>query len=169
MPFAPAILDESYSKYFNCHNPSYYMQKAVRVKDKVLKSIPSAVHVDKTSRVQFVDKKISPKFWRIINEFYKISGMPIVLNTSFNRHGISTICSPRQAIEHLLEGSIDILYLEKFKISFSKNRKFKKDNEKIEKEKKLLKKNNINWLKKNKILMKKKSIVQYKKFLQNLS
>ena len=169
MPFAPAILDKCYSKYFNCQNPSYYMQKAVRIKDKVLKSIPSAVHVDKTSRVQFVDKKISPKFWRIINEFYKISGMPVVLNTSFNRHGISTICSPRQAIEHLLEGSIDILYLEKYKISFSENRKFKKYNEKIEREKKLLKKNNINWLKKNKILMKKKLITQYKRFLQNLS
>ena len=131
MPFAPAILDKNYKDYFDCENPSYYMQKAVKVKNNVLKYIPSAVHVDKTSRVQFVDKKISPKFWNIINEFYKISGLPVLLNTSFNRHGITTICSPRQGIEHLLEGSIDILYLEKFKISFSNNRKYKADNQKI--------------------------------------
>jgi predicted NodU family carbamoyl transferase len=144
------------------------MQKAVKVKDDVSKYIPSAVHVDKTSRVQFVDKKISPKFWNIINEFYKISGLPVILNTSFNRHGISTICSPRQAIEHLLEGSIDILYLEKYKVSFLNNRKYKIDNEKIIKDEKLLKQNNIDWLKKNKILMNKKSIYKYKAFLKKL-
>ena len=168
MPFAPAILDKNYKRYFDCKNPSYYMQKAVKVKDDVLKYIPSAVHVDKTSRVQFVDKKISPKFWNIINEFNKISGLPLLLNTSFNRHGISTICSPRQAIEHLLEGSIDILYLEKFKISFSNNRKYKADNQKIINEEKLLKQNNINWLKKNKNLLNKKSINKYKKFMKKL-
>ena len=126
MPFAPAILDKYYKKYFDCKNPSYYMQKAVKIKTNLSKFIPSAVHVDQTCRVQYVEKNISPKFWKIINEFYKITKLPIILNTSFNRHGISTICSPRQAIEHLLEGSIDILYLEKYKISFLKNRRFKK-------------------------------------------
>ena len=166
MPFAPAVLDKSYKSYFNYNYPSYYMQKAVKINDVVSKYIPSAVHVDKTSRVQFVDKKISPKFWNIINEFYKITGLPIVLNTSFNRHGISTICSPRQAVEHLLEGSIDILYLEKYKVSFLNNRKYKIDNEKIIEESKLLKKNNIDWLKKNKKLMNKKSIRKYKIFLK---
>ena len=46
----------------------------------------------------------------------------MVLNTSFNRHGISTICSPRQALEHLLEGCMDVLYIDKYKLSFDKNR-----------------------------------------------
>ena len=92
------------------------MQKAEKIEHKFKKVTPSAVHVNNTCRVQFVDKKIFPFFWKIIMEFYKKTGIPMILNTSFNRHGISTICSPRQAIEHLLEGNIDILYLENYKI-----------------------------------------------------
>jgi len=118
--------------------------------------------------VQNVDKNISPKFWKIINEFYKLTNLPMVLNTSFNRHGISTICSPRQALEHLLEGCVDILYLENFKIFFKKNRIEKRQTFKLEKDRILLKKQNIIWLKKNKKMMKKNSINKYLQFLKNI-
>ena len=91
----------------------------------------------------------------------------MVLNTSFNRHGISTICSPRQALEHLLEGCMDVLYIDKFKISFSKNRIVKSLKNNFESEKKLLKKNNNLWLKKNKDLMSKSALINYKKMLND--
>ena len=122
MPFAPAVLDKNYKDYFSDNNPSLYMQKASKVKNKHKKIIPSAIHVDGTCRVQYVDKKIFPNFWKIIYEFKKITNLPILLNTSFNRHGISTISTPRHAIEHLLEGNIDVLYISKFRIKFSDNR-----------------------------------------------
>ena len=166
MPFAPAILDNKYYDYFEALNPSLYMQKAEKIKSYHSKNIPSAVHKDNTCRIQYVDKKISSKFWNIINEFYKITNLPMLLNTSFNRHGISTICSPRQAVEHLLEGCIDILYIGKYKISFSKNREYKKNNTKLINDKKMIKKNNISWLKKHRRLMQKSAIKKYLSFLK---
>ena len=85
-------------------------------------------------------KRFHQSFWKIIEEFYKISNLPILLNTSFNRHGISTICSPRQTIEHLLEGCMDILYIENYKVEFDKNRKVKKKTIKFFDEKEVKKK-----------------------------
>ena len=126
MPFAPAILDKYFSKFFNTNSPSLYMQKAEKINNYMKEKIPSAVHDDGTCRAQYVLKKFSKTFWNIINEFRKISGIPAVLNTSFNRHGISTIATPRQAIEHLLEGCLDVLYFDNIKISLVDNRKIKK-------------------------------------------
>ena len=166
MPFAPAILDKDYKDFFDDEYPSLYMQKAIRVKEKFKKLIPSAVHVDGTCRVQYVDKKIFSNFWKIISEFKKITNLPMVLNTSFNRHGISTLSSPRQAIEHLLEGNIDILYLSKFKIKFTKNRIEKRKNFVYQIEKNLLAKQNLLWLQKNKHLMSDKSIRKFRGFLK---
>ena len=91
----------------------------------------------------------------------------MVLNTSFNRHGISTICSPRQALEHLLEGCMDVLYIDKFKISFNKNRIIKNIKNNFDSEKKLLKANNNLWLKKNKNLLTRTALKNYKKMLNN--
>ena len=68
--------------------------------------------MDGTSRVQCVEKKLNKNYWNLINEFFKITSVPMLLNTSFNRHGIATISTPRQAIEHLHERCIDKLYLE---------------------------------------------------------
>ena len=167
MPFAPAVLDKNYKDFFNSNNPSLYMQKAEKINKFYRSFIPSAVHLDGTARVQYVNRKFSPKFWKIINEFYKITKLPMVLNTSFNRHGISTICSPRQALEHLLEGCMDVLYIDKFKISFNKNRIIKNIKSNFDSEKKLLKANNNLWLKKNKNLLTRTALKNYKKMLNN--
>ena len=91
--------------------------KALRVLKDKKKFIPSAVHIDDTCRVQYVSKDKYPNFWKIINEFYKLTKIPLILNTSFNRHGISTISTPRQAIEHLMEGCIEIFILMNLKLS----------------------------------------------------
>ena len=112
MPFAPAILREELSSYTDYENVcSEYMQTAVPMKSTAFDSMPCAVHVDGTSRVQCVDSNLNPWFYDLIKIFGDRTGIYSLLNTSFNRHGISTISSPRQAIEHLLAGCIDELVI----------------------------------------------------------
>ena len=149
MPFAPSVLIEKFDKWFYGQK-SYYMQISNKVNEKIQYKIPSAVHVDGTSRVQCVEKKLNKNYWNLINEFFKITSVPMLLNTSFNRHGIATISTPRQAIEHLLEGCMDILYLEGYEIKYENNRKSLKKLFRSENENKLLKKLNKNWIDKNK-------------------
>lgn len=80
-PFAPAVLEEHYKEYFDTRLPSPYMSRICKVKsDKV----PGITHVDGTARIQTVNKEFNEKFYNVINEFYKITGIPMLLNTSFN-------------------------------------------------------------------------------------
>ena len=163
MPFAPSIIEEKFKDWFGSQKPSYYMQVALNVKIKFKKLIPSAVHINNTCRTQLVSKNTNPVFWSIINNFYKKTNIPILLNTSFNRHGISTISSPRQAIEHLLNGSMDVLYLENYMISLDKNRNsFTNIKSTIKSEKILLKEQSKKWLKQSKKFMNINSIKKYK-------
>lgn len=168
MPFAPAIIDSDFDTWFPDQTKNYYMQVTSSIKNKELsKRIPSAVHVDGTSRTQYVSKKINKDFWNIIYNFKKITKYPIVLNTSFNRHGISTISNPRQAIEHLLEGCIDLLYINGIKIE--SNRKVgKSKNIKTDymTELKLLKQENLKWLKKNRSLLNKNDSKKFNFFIK---
>ena len=122
MPYAPSLLEEYMSEWVEFPHYSPYMQIAFNIKKGKEKLIPAAVHVDGSTRVHVVRKEINKKYWLLIDNFRKITGLPIVLNTSFNRHGISTISTPRQAIEHLLEGCMDYLVMEDYLIEFSKNR-----------------------------------------------
>ena len=168
MPFAPAVIDNKFKKYFKTKIPSMYMQKAEDLNKKFRKLIPSAVHVNNTCRAQFVDRKVFPFFWRILKEFYKKTSIPIVLNTSFNRHGISTICTPRQAVEHLLEGNIDILYLHRYKIEFQKNRRYKAEKNKFLSDQDELFIECKKWLKINKFKMSSKSIKKFNNYLKKL-
>ena len=167
MPFAPAILDKDFDSWFPNQHKNYYMQVTNDIKNKVLaKKIPSAVHVDGSSRCQYVDKNVNPNFWKIINQFKKITKVPIVLNTSFNRHGISTISNPRQAIEHLLEGSLDVLYINGLKVKSSK-KNLKIIQKKLDSsEYKLLKKENLSWIKKNKHKLSQKDLNSLKIFIK---
>ena len=80
-PFAPAVLEEHYKEYFDTRLPSPFMSRICKVKtDKV----PGITHVDNTARIQTVTKEFNEKFYNLINEFYKITGIPMLLNTSFN-------------------------------------------------------------------------------------
>lgn len=106
-PFAPAVLEEHYKEYFDTRLPSPYMSRICKVKsDKV----PGITHVDNTARIQTVNKKFNEKFYNIINEFYKITGIPMLLNTSFNcREPI--VESPKQAINTFKRTELDILVI----------------------------------------------------------
>lgn len=119
MPFAPAILQEK-SDEFLLHNwQSPFMIIADRIKPTKTKLIPAAIHIDKTVRPQIVNKKVLPLYHQLIKEFYKLTGIPIILNTSFNRHGLPIVHSPKEAIEHLLWGAVDELVIGNYLIKRS--------------------------------------------------
>jgi len=122
MPYAPSILEEDYLDWVDQEHYSPYMQVAFDMSSENAAKVPSAVHVDGTTRVHVVRKSENPMYWNLINEFKQITGIPVLLNTSFNRHGIATISTPRQAVEHLLEGCMDYLALGDNLISFNENR-----------------------------------------------
>ena len=113
MPYAPSILSEKMSTFFKKFEDSPYMSFALKV-ERNHKKIPAGIHVDGTSRPQAVFKSINKRFHTMISHFYKLTNTPAVLNTSFNRHGIATIVTPRNAVEHLLNECIDILAIEDF-------------------------------------------------------
>jgi hypothetical protein len=114
MPFAPAILDGHEADYLEHYTHSPYMTVAFLAKEKAMRDMPAGVHVDRTCRLNCVAQSTNPRFYRLIEEFRRLTGVPGVLNTSFNRHGIPTIASPRQAFEHLMAGSIDVLAIEDY-------------------------------------------------------
>jgi hypothetical protein len=117
MPYAPAILEEHGNEFFEGFVPAPYMNMAFRVRPGKAHLIPAAIHVDGTCRAQSVNEKQNPLFHRLISQFAKLTGVPMVLNTSFNRHGVPIVATPRQAIEHLLEGSVDLLAIEGYLVS----------------------------------------------------
>jgi len=116
MPYAPSILEEDAKKFVNNYFFSPYMTFAFDIKEDKRKLIPSAVHIDGTVRPNIVNKKLQKKYYLLIKEFKKITGISCILNTSFNKHGVPIVATPRDAIMHLLEGMIDVLYIENFKI-----------------------------------------------------
>jgi len=116
MPFAPAILEGYESDYLEHYTHSPYMTMAFRATEKAMREIPAGIHADQTCRPNCVSRSTNPKFYRLIEEFRLLTGIPAVLNTSFNRHGIPTVASPRQAFEHLMAGAVDVLAIEDYVI-----------------------------------------------------
>lgn len=113
-PFAPVILEEFEMEYFKLKQHSPYMLLAPEVMPEYETLIPSVVHVDKTARVQSVNADNNPFIYNILQEFYKLSGVPVILNTSFNDNGEPIVESPDDAINTFLLTQIDILVLENF-------------------------------------------------------
>lgn len=154
MPFAPSMHDIFAKKITDSNFFSGYMQIAFNIKKKFSSNIKAAVHNDNTSRIHMVKKAHNAKYWKLLNEIKKIIGMPVVLNTSFNRHGIATISSPRQAIDHAMEGCMDYLAIDNFLVKVKENRKFKKLIIKTFSEKQSLindETNRLHYLKKNNV------------------
>ena len=87
------------------------MEKAVLVRNKWRKKIPAVTHVDGTARVQTVNKNANPKFYDLISAFYKITDVPILLNTSFNLNGEPIVMSPTDAIRTFYTCGLDILVI----------------------------------------------------------
>ena len=113
-PFAPSVLEEHYKEWFDTPEPSPYMSRIVKLQDfDYVSRVPGITHVDETARIQTVNKKQNEKYYNLINEFYKITGVPMLLNTSFNcREPI--VETPRDAINTFNNTELDILVINEY-------------------------------------------------------
>ena len=133
-PFAPSILREDVSDWFDLDSDSPYMLLVADVKkDKQIKmtendeslfgieklnvkrsSIPAITHVDYSARIQTVHEETNPKYYRLIKEFKKITNCPVLVNTSFNVRGEPIVCSVEDAFNCFMGTNLDILVIEDF-------------------------------------------------------
>ncbi len=113
-PFAPAILKEHCSNYFDIEQESPHMLIAVDAKKENKDKIAATVHIDGSSRVQTVGRDNNLRFWKLLNAFYDKTGVPVLLNTSFNVKGQPVVNSPREAVDTLLSTNIDCLVIGDF-------------------------------------------------------
>lgn len=116
-PFAPAVLKEKTKDFFDCSSEAPYMIVNYSVHQDKMSIIPAVTHIDNSSRIQTVSKEDNPVFYQLIEEFGKLTGVPIVLNTSFNLRGYPIVNTPREAVETFCTGGIDFLLLERFILS----------------------------------------------------
>ena len=113
-PFAPSIMEEYVSEYFHVPKKDtdvYFMEKVYKFKSEKIDLIPAVVHYDNSGRLQSVDKKNSPLYYSLINNFYKITKVPIVVNTSFNLNGEPNVETPTDAIKTFMTSGLDILVM----------------------------------------------------------
>ena len=108
-PFAPSILEEFSSEYFELDIPSPYMLMVVPVKKP--KDIPAVTHVDGTGRLQTVSKESNSLYYNLINEFYKITGVPVIINTSMNVMGEPIVNTPEQAYSMIVKTDMDCIVM----------------------------------------------------------
>lgn len=109
-PFAPSILTEHVGDYFEQTHPAPTMLMVYQVKPEKRSTIPAVTHVDGSGRLQTVSREMNPRYYQLIEDFYKITGVPIVLNTSFNENE-PIVCTPRDAIDCFLKTRMDVLYI----------------------------------------------------------
>lgn len=113
MPFAPAVLASEADKLFHntagCEKTSEFMTVTFDCTDFMADNCPAAVHIDRTARPQFVSEKTNPGFHRILQAYHQRTGIPSVINTSFNMHEEPIVCSPDDAVRAFLLGNIDYL------------------------------------------------------------
>lgn len=110
-PFAPAILHEHGPEYFEDYQESPYMERALRFRLEVREQVPAVVHVDGTGRLQSVKSEDNPRFHRLITEFHRLTGVPLLLNTSFNVMGKPMVHSVEDAVAVFLTSGVDALVI----------------------------------------------------------
>jgi carbamoyltransferase len=116
-PFAPSVLAEKAHLYFQDFKPSPYMILSFWADKDRARKIPAVVHVDGSCRVQSVERETNPRYYELIQEFEKLTGVPIVMNTSFNLKGDPIVCSPRDAIQTFYTSGLDDLVMGDFLVS----------------------------------------------------
>jgi carbamoyltransferase len=109
-PFAPAVLEERAADYFDWAGPSPFMLFTIPVVPQVKGLIPAVTHVDGSARVQTVDRTSNPKFRMLLEAFERKTGVPILLNTSFNVNE-PMVCTPDEAIRCFLRTAVDWLVM----------------------------------------------------------
>ena len=109
-PFAPSIHLEAVGEYFEIGYPDPFMLKVYPIKLDKQSVIPAVTHVDGSGRLQTVRKEDNPRYWQLIDEFRQITGVPVVLNTSFNENE-PIVCKPVEALDCFLRTKMDILVM----------------------------------------------------------
>ncbi len=115
-PFAPAVLEEEAEVYFDMTGlkSSPYMLFTVPVLKGASNELPAVTHVDGTARVQTVSREANPLFWRLISAFKDLTGLPVVLNTSFNVRNEPIVCTPEDAVRCFVSTDIDSMTIGPF-------------------------------------------------------
>ncbi len=116
-PFAPSVLAEAASQVFEFDAPSPYMSFVAPVRVEWRARVPGIVHIDGTARIQTVDARHEPLYYRLIEAFHQHTGIPLVLNTSFNLRGMPIVESPYDALRCFLFTEMDRLYLGRFRLT----------------------------------------------------
>lgn len=110
-PYAPAVLEERANEFFEMRCKSPFMLLAPKIKAEKKGLIPGVTHVDGTARVQTVGKDTNQRLWQLIKEFENITGIPMIINTSFNLRGEPIVCTPEDAINSFKKSEMDCLVL----------------------------------------------------------
>ena len=126
MPFAPVIMEEHFQNYFQISptqslQPYYYMTMTCNVMNQVKQLIPAVVHVDGTARPQIVNRTNNYYLYNIIDQFYKLTGIPLLVNTSLNVHEEPINCSVNDTVKILKSGKVDVVYFGHTRIELKKS------------------------------------------------
>jgi len=113
-PFAPSIKKEAADEYLESAIDSAFMILTAQVRPEKRSIIPSVTHVDGSARPQTVEKEINPLYWRLIDEFGKHTGVPVIMNTSFNLRGEAIVHTPTDAIRTFFSSGMDALVIGSF-------------------------------------------------------
>ena len=114
-PFAPSVLEEHAADYFELDIPSPYMLMVTKIKQP--DKIPAVTHVDGTGRLQTVSKQSNPLYYDLINEFYKKTGIPVIINTSMNVMGEPIVNTPEQAYNMIKKTDMDYIVMGSYLVS----------------------------------------------------
>jgi carbamoyltransferase len=137
-PFAPVVCDDDALKYFECDvpipEPTDFMLMVYPVRKEWQDKIPSVTHVDGSGRLQTIRRFQNPLYHDLIKEFGKLSGVPILINTSFNIRGEPIVCTHQDAYKCMMGTGIDVLVMDKFLIRRDDNPKDMWDSEKYAKD-----------------------------------
>lgn len=109
-PFAPSILEERVADYFEQTHPAPTMLMVYQVREEKRAEVPAITHVDGSGRLQTVSREVNQRYYQLIADFHELTGVPVVLNTSFNENE-PIVCTPRHAIDCFLKTRMDVLYL----------------------------------------------------------
>jgi len=112
-PFAPSILREEVAEWFETDDDVPFMMEVFQIRPKYREMIPAVTHVDGTGRLQTVHKETNPRYHRLIEHFRELTGIPVVLNTSFNENE-PVVCYPEEALDCFLRTNMDVLVLGNF-------------------------------------------------------
>jgi carbamoyltransferase len=115
-PFAPSILDDAVGEWFEEDDAVPFMMQVFQIREPQRARIPAVTHVDGSGRLQTVYRHTNPRYYRLIEAFRDITGIPIVLNTSFNENE-PVVCTPQEALDCFLRTKMDVLVLGNMKMT----------------------------------------------------